>query len=387
MLTIDGSYGEGGGAILRMALALSSITFQSFEIVNIRKGRPNPGLQPQHLACVRALEEFCNASSEGAAIGSTSVKFFPGKPQSRTLSVDIGTAGSVTLLLQALLLPALFAPGKVRLKLTGGTNVSHSQPAEYFSSVFLPQIARFGSCSFSLLQRGYFPKGNGKVELDIRPDFHLGDYDTFADLRKALSQQLQIGESPIAHSAASGIVPGISMFERGKLLKITGVSHASSDLKSAEVAERQAHSAKISVSQQLQKQNIACPILIQAEYSNSLSTGSGISLFAHFAAAGKDEPGQTSPVILGSDSLGERGKMAEVVGQEAASALAKEISSGACVDRYLADQLIPFMAITGNGKIITSEITNHCLTNIFVVERFLGKIFEADNEKKIVKSL
>ncbi len=371
MIKIDGSYGEGGGAILRTALAFSSLTLQPFEIVNIRKGRPNPGLQPQHLACIRALEELCNASSEGAVIGSTAVKFFPGKPQSRTLSVDIGTAGSVTLLLQALLLPALFAPGKVRLKLTGGTDVSHSQPADYFRSVFLPQLARFGSCSFSLLQRGYFPKGNGKVELEVKPSFHISDYDTFADFHKSLQQQQNIG---------------ISMSERGKLLKIYGVSHASADLKAAEVAERQAHSAKISLSQQLQKQNLSCPVTIQAEYSNSLSTGSGISLFAYFTAAGKEESDAIHPVILGADYLGERGKRAEEVGHEAAAGLIKEIISGACVDHYLADQLIPFMAIAGSSKILTSEITNHCLTNIFVVEQFLRKCFEVDREKRTVKS-
>lgn len=353
--------------MLRTALAFSSLTLQPFEIVNIRKGRPNPGLQPQHLACIKALEELCNASSEGAAVGSTAVKFFPGKPQSRTLSVDIGTAGSVTLLLQALLLPAMFAPGKVRLKLTGGTDVSHSQPVDYFRSVFLPHLGSFGKLDFSLLQRGYFPKGNGRVELEIKPAFHLNDFDTFTDLRAELQQQL----------------PKINLTERGKLLKISGVSHASADLKPAEVAERQAHSAKLSVSQQLQKQGISCPIIIRQEYSNSLSTGSGISLFAHFAAAGKEEPDQVHPIILGSDSLGERGKMAEVVGQEAASALVKEISSGACVDHYLADQLIPFMAIAGKSKILTSEITDHCLTNIFVVEQFIGKCFGVDEEKTV----
>lgn len=357
---------------MRTALAFSSLLLQPFEIINIRKGRPNPGLQPQHLACIKALEEFCNASSEGAELNSTTVRFFPGKPQSKTLSVDIGTAGSVTLLLQALLLPALFAPGKVRLKLTGGTNVSHSQPAEYFSSVFLPQLVSFGKIGFSLLQRGYFPKGSGKVELEIKPFFSIADYDTFADFHKSLQQQQNIG---------------INMGERGKLLKITGVSHASADLRAAEVAERQAMAAKISVLQQLQQIGLACPVIVQTEYSNSLSTGSGISLFAHFAAVGKDEPDQTHPVILGSDSLGERSKKAEVVGQEAAAGLIKEISSGACLDHYMADQLIPFMAIAGNSKILTSEVTNHCLTNIFVVEQFFGKRFEVDKEKKTVKSL
>ena len=380
MLKIDGAYLEGGGQIMRTSLALSTLTLQPFEISGIRKGRPNPGLQPQHLSCVKALEEFCNASSEGSEVGSQRLVFYPGKPQSRTLSVDIGTAGSLTLLLQALLPAALFAPGKVRFRLVGGTNVSHSPPVEYFSSVLLPQLSRFAKIDFSLLQRGYFPKGGGRLDIEVKPSFHISDYDTFADFRAAASGQL----SPIA------------LFQRGRLLKISGVSHASADLKKGEVAERQAGAARSFLLQHLQKLGVACPMTIQSEYSDAFSTGSGISLFAHFAAHDKDEPAQLNPIILGSDSLGERGKRAEVVGQEAASALAKEISSGACVDHYLADQLIPFLAVAG-GKIQASEVTNHCRTNIFVVEQFLRapsasadvhirKKFEVDEDKKIVSA-
>ena len=371
MIKIDGGYLEGGGQVFRTALAFSSLTLQPFEISNIRKGRPNPGLQPQHLACIRALEGLCNASSEGAELGSAVVRFYPGKPQSRTLNIDIGTAGSITLLLQAVLLPALFAPGKVSLKLTGGTDVDHSQPVDYFSSVFLPHTTRFGSCSFSLLRRGYFPKGGGKAELEVKPFFRLSDYDNFADLRKLVSQQLS----------------GVNLAERGKLLKITGVSHASSDLGNSEVAERQAKAARTSLLQQLQQINGSCPVSIQAEYSDSFSTGSGITLFAYFASAGKDDIDAANPVILGADALGERGKRAESVGQEAAAALVKEISSGACVDHYLADQLIPFMAIAGSSKILASEITNHCRTNVFVVEQFLGKSFDVDEAAKIIRTI
>ncbi len=381
MICIDGSYLEGGGQILRTALAFSTLTLQPFEIFNIRNGRPNPGLQPQHLACIKALEEFCSASSEGAEVGSATVRFYPGWPKSRTLSVDIGTAGSATLLLQAVLLPALFAHGRVSFKLVGGTNVLHSPPVEYFSSVFLPHLGSFGKVDFSMLSRGYFPRGGGKVEVDIRPFFRIGDYGNFAGFRSDVLNKLQ----------------PMMLVDRGRLLKVSGVSHASADLRKGGVAERQASAARLSLVRQLQKLGVDCPVIIQSEYSDTLSTGSGISLFAHFAASGKDEPDSLHPVILGSDSLGERGKRAELVGEEAAAGLVAEVSSGACVDHCLADQLIPLMAIAG-GVIRTSEITSHCMASIFVVEQFLraplasadvrlGRQFEVDVEKKIILSL
>jgi RNA 3'-terminal phosphate cyclase (GTP) len=367
MITVDGS--TGSGQMLRTALALSSITLNPFEITEIRKNRPNPGLKPQHLSCIKALGELCNASFEGAELNSTAIKFFPGKTQSKTLNIDIGTAGSVTLLMQSILLPSLFAPNKVIIKLKGGTNVKFSQPVEYFNSVFLPQIPSLAKVSYSILKRGYFPKGNGLIDIEITPFFHLRAYDTFNDLNKETKQKLK----------------PFNLTERGSLSKISGVSHASSDLRDKEIAERQAQAAKVSLSKKLEELEMNCPMSIQTEYSETPSTGSGISLFAHFNESGKDEPSPSTPIILGADALGEQGKLSESIGQEAAESLIKEITSGACVDQYLADQLIPFMAITG-GKIKTSQITKHCLENISVVEKFLGKSFEIDQENNIITS-
>src|SRR3989339_1721617 len=123
MIELDGSYGSGGGQIVRTALALSTITQKAFEVSDIRKGRSKPGLKNQHLFCIKALEELCNAKTEGAELGSTHLKYQPEKIKPQTLSIDIGTAGSITLLLQSLLIPAVFTNSKIRLKVSGGTDV------------------------------------------------------------------------------------------------------------------------------------------------------------------------------------------------------------------------------------------------------------------------
>lgn len=162
MITIDGSYHEGGGQIVRTALALSTLTGKQFEVNNIRKGRCDSGLKHQHLFCVKALEELCNARVEGAELGSEHISYEPRKIAGRTLSFDVGTAGSTTLILQALLLPVVFGNGKTRIKLTGGTDVPWSQPADYLQHVFIPHLRKFAGIEFSLLRRGYYPKGGGK---------------------------------------------------------------------------------------------------------------------------------------------------------------------------------------------------------------------------------
>ena len=351
MIKLDGSYLEGGGQIVRTALALSTILQKPFEVKNIRKGRQKPGLKNQHLFCIKSLEKLCNAKTEGAELGSTYLKYEPGKIKAKTISVDIGTAGSITLLLQSLLIPSILADSQVRLKIIGGTDTKWSPQFDYFNNIIIPQLRRYADIEASLVKRGYYPKGQGKVEIKISPKFNL------ENIKEA---------------------PKINLIEQHKIIQLKGISHASLDLQKARVAERQAKAAKLFLN------NINCPIDIQAQYQDTLSTGSGITLWAIFSKD-PDEIDFLNPIRLGSDSLGERGKRAEDVGKEAAEQLLKEIETKAPVDKHLADNLIPFLALTG-GKIKVSEITNHTLTNIYACEQFLGKIFKVNKGNDIVEA-
>jgi len=364
MIRIDGSFLEGGGQITRTALALSTITQKPFEVTDIRKGRSTPGLKNQHLHCVKALENLCSAKTEGDLLGSVSLKYSPNEIKSKNLKVDIGTAGSITLLLQSILIPSIFADKPLKITITGGTDTKFAQPFNYFNEIFILQLRRFADIDVKLIRRGYYPKGNGKIELKINQKLHLNDFSNFKEFLKNLKENTQ----------------KCNLEEQHHLIQIKGISHASLDLQEANVAERQAKAAMF-----ILKNKYNCPVNIETSYSGTLSTGSGITLWAIFSKQ-KDEIDFNNPIRLGADSLGEGGKRAETVGQEAASNLIKEIESKAPVDHYLADQLLPFMALTSSSKIKASEITDHCKTNIYVIEQFLGKTFEVDEEKKIIKT-
>ena len=361
MININGAYLEGGGAIVRVALALSTITQKPFEVYDIRKGRKDSGLKNQHLYCVKSLKELYNAVAEGDELGSLKLKYYPKKPVAKNLNIDIETAGSITLLMQALLVPSMFVSKTITINVTGGTDTKWSQPFDYFSNVLLPQLQRFAKIEAKLLKRGYYPKGNGKVEIKISPKFKLNDFSDFNELHGHLKQN----------------VHPYNLIEQYYLIQIKGISHASKDLENARVAERQAHSAQAILGK---KYNV--PIKIRSEYQNTLSTGSGITLWAIFSK-NKDDIDENNPIRAGADSLGEQGKRAETVGEEAAINLIKEIESKAPVDSHLADQILPFMALIG-GKIKVSEITDHCRTNIYTIEQFLGEVFEVDEKEKMV---
>ena len=171
MININGSYLEGGGQIVRTALALSTLTGKPITIKNVRKGRSKPGLKNQHLNAVKALKELCNAKVKGDSLGSNYLEYVPGKLKFHNLNIDIGTAGSITLLLQALLPVIIFADKKITVKIIGGTDTKWSQPIDYFVNVFLPHLKKYADFETSLEKRGYYPKGNGRFILKIKPKY------------------------------------------------------------------------------------------------------------------------------------------------------------------------------------------------------------------------
>tara|TARA_Y100000310_G_scaffold47255_1_gene43883 strand:+ start:669 stop:1724 length:1056 start_codon:yes stop_codon:yes gene_type:complete len=339
MITLDGSHGEGGGALIRTALALSTVLNKPFTVTNIRANRPKPGLKAQHLTAIQALKQLCNARVTGCKLGSSKITFAPQQIKAGTIAIDIGTAGSITLLLQSLIIPALHAPKKVRLNITGGTDVSWSPQVDYFRNVVLPHLRRYTQeITATITKRGYYPKGQGTVQVHITP------------------QQRK---------------PPITATKQGHLIIIKGISHASHDLQQAQVAERQAKTATLALTK------LKVPVDIQATYSETESTGSGITCWAVFSED-KDDISYESPIILGADILGEKQKKAETVGNECALQLQKEIDSEAPIDSHLADHLIPFLALYG-GEIKVAEITEHTKTNIHVCEQFTETKFKIEN--------
>jgi len=343
MIEIDGSYGEGGGQILRTALFLSLLTQKPFRAFNIRKGRSKPGLKPQHLHIIKALLELTDSRVEGAREGSLSIKFYPGPIRGGRLRVDIGTAGSIPLFLQTLLPVSFFAERDVDLTIRGGTDVSGSMTADYFAHVLLPHVRHLArKAELHVIRRGFYPRGGGEIRLLVRP--RLGNL--LAGERTA-ENILKLNQP-------------FSLDERGELKEILIFSLSWDGLKNREVAERQARAAVKAI-----KMRYPVPVREKISYFSTLSPGTSITLVARFKKG-----------LMGSDGLGKKGKPAEKVGEDAALKLIDEIESGATVDVHLCDNLIPYLALFG-GRIKVREISSHTRSNIWISEKFLGKRFVA----------
>ena len=325
MIKIDGSHGEGGGQILRTALALSCITGEPFEIYDIRMGREKPGLQPQHLTGVRAAQAISNADVDEAKLGSQRLRFSPVVVTGSEYLFDVseikGSAGSATLVLQAILPPLSMAKAGSRVTVKGGTHVEWSPTFHYMRDVLLPLLAKIGiKSSLDIEKWGWYPIGGGKVSLSVEPLKHL---------------------SPI------------NIRERGRLKNLSGTS-AVSNLPIS-IAER------------------------QRDHGNWLLKGAGLSVNMEIVDAPSTGKGsfffilaEFENIKVGFSALGARGKRAEGVAEEAVRQFLEFSNSEGALDPHLADQIIPYLSICdAPSTFTTSKVTRHLLTNAWVTEKFL----------------
>jgi RNA 3'-terminal phosphate cyclase (ATP) len=326
---IDGSQGEGGGEVLRTSFALAALLQKKVSITGVRAGREKPGLKPQHLTALQTLASISGAGLRGASKGSTAVSFFPSKINDTKLAVNIGTAGSISLLLQQLLPVALKA--ELNLRVIGGTNVEWSPPVEFLQHLLFPLLkgmgARFG---LSVSKRGYYPRGKGianfssrRARLPLKPvcltEFREPESVMLFSHCSDLPEEVSTVQAASAKRVIRGKFPGIAFSEH-------------------------------------------------IEFRQPSDTiGSGVTLIAVDSGGNR----------LSASALGRRGKPAGTVGKEAAERLLREISAGKAVDSHAADQLVPFMALAkGYSTIQCSRLTQHSLANIAVCEQLLGVRFD-----------
>jgi len=336
MIEIDGSIGEGGGQVLRTSLALAAVLGREVRIFNIRAGRPEPGLKAQHLTSATAITQVSSAISKGLQIGSTEFVFSPGRIKTGFFRFDVGTAGSIALVLQTLMPLLPFAPGPLDLEITGGTDVRWSPPIDYLRLVTLPLLERMNvHVSVLVSRRGHFPKGGGIVRLSSTP---------------------------------SSVLKNILGTVSGSVNAVEGVSHSTN--LPVTVAERQAAAA----AQVIEQKTLPRPQIRVEHSQDGPGPGSGIVLRAL----------TNNGALLGGDSLGERGRPAEVVGEDAGGKLVEEMKSGAFLDRHMGDMIVPYAALAeGVSDVSLSQVTLHTLTNVRVAELVAGVHFDPFSQSEM----
>ncbi|GAB6068776.1 RNA 3'-terminal phosphate cyclase [Methylothermus subterraneus] len=317
-LSLDGSYGEGGGQILRTALALALCLKRPVRLFNLRARRAQPGLRPQHLACVLAAAEIGGAKVEGATLGSQELYFEPSTVRPGRYAFAIGTAGSTTLLLQTLLLPLLLAQAPSRLILTGGTHNPKAPSFDFLAQAFLPLLARMGAkVELNLLRPGFYPRGGGILEAKIEPTEKLSPLD---------------------------------LPERGKVLEIQACALVAGLPRP--IGEREL--------KELAKALTLPESALRVEALTGCGVGNAVTVTVRCE--------HLSEVFTG---FGERGVRAETVAERLAAEVKAYLAAKVPVGPYLADQLLLPLALAGGGRYLTLPPTPHTTTNLWVIQQFL----------------
>lgn len=338
-IVIDGSYGEGGGQILRTALTLALLTQRPTRVESIREGRRQPGLRPQHLTAVRAAAAICDGDLQGDHLGSQEIILSPGGGvSSGPYAFDVaaaaqgGSAGSVGLVLQTVLLPLALADGDSQLTLHGGTHAAWAPSVSYLQHVFLPTAATMGiDADIEAAQWGFYPVGGGVAEASI--------------------------------SGGGGTLEPLRLTERGELERVWGIA-AVTNLPS-HIPQRMANRAHNVLTER------GLEARVEPRRLRGDGPGAGIFLFAEYEHA-----------VAGFTSYGRKGLPAERVAEAACEELLAHHAAGAPVDPHLADQLaLPMALADGESSLVTSKITPHLLTNIWVVQQFLDVVVELEGRE------
>lgn len=337
MITIDGSEGEGGGQVLRYAAALSLLTGEPFTIANIRGGRAKPGLMRQHVTALEAAAAIGSAECSGLAVGSTELTFRPGAVIPGEYHFAIGTAGSTALVVQTVLVPLMLADGPSRIVIEGGTHAASAPPFEFLAHTLLPVLTRMGpGLSVTLDRHGFFPRGGGRIVLDITP-------------------------APLAP---------IACIDRGNFK--TGKVEALVSGIPFEIADRELRAARKVLGNW--PDDAFAPVQLPAE------RGPGNALLI---------TAECDHVTEVMSAFGQIGIPAERLAKAAAKRMAGYLDSGAFAGPYLQDQLLLPFAMAGQGAFTTIKPSEHSRTAAALIARFTGRefAFSEDAEGRWLASL
>ncbi len=336
LLSVDGAHGEGGGQLVRLAMALAAITGRAIRLTRIRARRAKPGLAAQHLTAMRAVAALCGGALEGAALGAGEVVFRPGPVRGGHYRFEVGTAGSVTLVLQAVLPVALQADAPCRITITGGTDVVQAPPIDYLRLILLPWLTEMGvTLRIDAVRHGYYPRGGGELTLTVAPNRSL---------------------RPL-HAAA-----------RGAVREIGGRAHVAHLPR--HIAQRMADAARPQLAD-LAPVHIVVEVLGDADACGS---GGALCLAAH-----------TGQGRLGAAVVAQRGVSAERLGAAAGAALRADLESGAGLDLHAADQLLVYAALAaGESRLTVRSLSLHAETAMWLIEQFLPVRFRVHRQEPAV---